>query len=173
MRPGEVLLRPEQVRRAVDALAERLAQVLDDETVVVCLLTGAMWFAADLTRALAALDRHPLFDAMWLASYGDETTSGGRVEVRAGLQRPVAGREVLLVDDVLDTGLSLERARGLVLQAGARSVLTAVFARKPSPDRSRVEPSFVAWEAPMRFLAGYGMDHAGRYRGLPEIVALD
>ncbi len=157
----------------MQAVAEAIAPSLDDETVVVCLLTGGLWFAADLMRALAALGRNPLFDALWLASYGDATASTGEVVVRAGLQRPVEGRDVLLVDDVLETGLSLAAARRLVLAAGARAARTAVFARKPWTRAPREEPDFTAWEAPARFLAGYGMDHAGRYRGLAEVVALD
>ncbi|MGC1301883.1 MAG: phosphoribosyltransferase family protein, partial [Caulobacteraceae bacterium] len=157
----------------VERLAERIAPAIDDETVVVCLLTGGLWFAADLTRALARRDRHPLFDAMWLASYGDARASAGRVETRAGLQRSVSGRRVLVVDDVLDSGLSLLEAGKLALAAGAVEVLTAVFARKPWTGTREVEPDFVAWEAPGRFLAGYGMDAAGRYRGLPEVIALD
>ena len=158
---------------AVQALARRIAPTLDDEAVVVCLLTGGLWFAADLMRALAALGRHPLFDALWFSSYGDARASAGEVEVRAGLQRPVAGREVLILDDVLESGLSLAEAGGRMRAGGARSVRSAVFARKPWPHGPRAEPDFVAWEAPARFLVGYGMDHAGRYRGLAEVAALD
>ena len=173
MAEPQVLLSAGEVSAAVERLAQRIAPVIDDETVVVCLLTGGLWFAADLTRALAACDRHPLFDAIWLASYGDTRASRGEVEVRAGLQRPATGRRVLVVDDVLDSGLSLSQARGIALAAGATEVLTAVFARKPWPEPRGIEPDFVAWEAPARFLAGYGMDAAGRFRGLPQIIALD
>jgi hypoxanthine phosphoribosyltransferase len=97
----------------------------------------------------------------------------GRCEVRADLQRPLAGRTALVVDDVFDTGLSLSEAARLVRDAGAGKVLTCVFARKPWPTRRAIEPDFVAWEAPARFLVGYGMDAAGAYRGLPYIGALD
>ena len=173
--PGglEILLPAAEVQAAVHRLAERLAPSVDDDTVAVCLLTGGLWFAADLTRALAALGRHPLFDALWLASYGDGRRSAGRMEVRAGLQRPVAGRHVLILDDVLESGLSLECAQRLAMAAGARSTRTAVFARKPCTGATRLQADFVAWEAPARFLVGYGMDHAGRYRGLADVAALD
>lgn len=172
--PGfEILLSADEVAAVVAACARRVAPVIDDEAVVVCLLTGGLWFAADLMRALAQLGRHPLFDALWLASYGDGRASRGEAELRAGLQRPVQGRDVLILDDVLDTGLSLAAARARVLEAGARSVRTAVFARKPWPSPDRLAPDFTAWEAPDRYLAGYGMDDAGRYRGLPYVVALD
>ena len=169
----QVLLTAADVAQAVDRLAARIAPRIDDETVAVCLLTGAVWFAADLTRALARLGRHPLFDALWLASYGDARASRGEVELRAGLQRPVTGRRVLLLDDVVDSGLSLKAAHAIVRAAGASQVLSATFARKPWPSPREVEPDFVAWEAPARYLAGYGMDAAGRWRGRPDVVALD
>lgn len=167
------LLSPEAVAHCVARLAQAIAPEIDDDTVVVALLTGSLWFAADLTRALYRLGRNPLFDALWIASYGDAQESSGRIEVLAGLQRPVAGRRVLLIDDVLDTGKSLTHARRIVLEAGAVAVQTAVFARKPWPTAREIDPDFVGWEAPARFLAGYGMDVAGRDRGRPGIAALD
>ncbi len=172
--PTPAVLSPEDdVARRVDALAAEIAPRIDDETVVVCLLTGGLWFAADLTRALARRGRLVRFDALWLASYKDERQSSGRCEVRADLQRPVAGRKALIVDDVFDTGLSLSEAYRLVRDSGASEVLTAVFARKPWPTPRTLEPDFVAWEAPGRFLVGYGLDVAGTLRGLPYIGAMD
>ena len=113
------------------------------------------------------------FDALWLSSYRDERQSYGRCEVRADLQRPVVGRKALIVDDVFDTGLSLSEAARLVRDAGAAEVLTAVFASKPWPTERAIKVDFVAWEAPGRFLVGYGMDVAGTMRGLPYVGAMD
>jgi hypoxanthine phosphoribosyltransferase len=169
----EVLLDEAGVAERVAAVAEKIAPRIDDETVAVCLLTGGIWFAADLTRALARLGRHVAFDGLWLASYGDERSSRGRCEVRADLQRPLAGRQALVVDDVFDTGLSLSEAARLVRDAGATQVLTAVFASKPWPQPRAIQPDFVAWEAPARFLVGYGMDVGGKMRGLPFVAAAD
>ena len=163
----------EQVAQTIEAMAETIAPRIDDDTVAVCLLTGGLWFDADLTRALGRRGRHPLFDAMWLASYHDEKASTGTVLVRAGLQRSVENRRVLVLDDVFDSGLSLRESVRLVNEAGAREVLSAVFARKPWPRPRLIEPDFVGWEAPARYLVGYGMDSAARYRGLGDICALD
>ena len=168
-----VLLSEDEVAARVEEVARRIAPRLDDQAVAVCLLTGGLWFCADLTRALSRLGRNIGFDALWLASYGDDRASRGRCEVRADLQRPLAGRTALVVDDVFDTGLSLSEAARLVRDAGAAQVLTCVFASKPWPSQRAIEPDFVAWEAPARFLVGYGMDAAGAYRGLPYIGALD
>jgi hypoxanthine phosphoribosyltransferase len=168
-----ILISEAEVAERVEALGAAIAPRIDDETVVVCLLTGGLWFASDLTRALARQGRMVRFDALWLASYKDERQSSGRCEVRADLQRPIAGRKALVVDDVFDTGLSLSEAARLVRDSGASEVLTAVFARKPWPTQRVIEPDFVAWEAPARYLVGYGLDDEGKSRGLPYIGALD
>jgi len=168
-----VLLSQAEIEAVVADLARRIAPHVDDETVASVLLTGGLLFAADLTRALAREGRNVRFDALWLASYGDEQTSRGRIEVRAPYQRSLEGRKVLILDDVFDTGLSLAEAVRITREAGAAEVLTCVFARKPWPKPRAPEPDFVGWEAPNRFLVGYGLDHAGGLRGLPDICALD
>ena len=169
----EVLISQEEIAERVEALAQAIAPRIDNDTVAVCLLTGGLWFAADLTRALWRAGRDVRFDALWLASYHDERKSSGRCEVRADLQRPLIGRRALVLDDVLDTGLSLGEAARLVKDAGASEVMTAVFARKPWPTQRGMEPDFVAWEAPARYLVGYGLDDEGKSRGLPYIGAMD
>jgi hypoxanthine phosphoribosyltransferase len=173
MADPERLISAAEIAERVDRLAAEIAPRIDDETVAVCLLTGGLWFAADLTRALSRHGRNLSFDALWIASYGDGTATSGRVLLRAGLQRPVAGRTVLIIDDVMDSGLSLKEAVRLLQDAGAARVLTCCFARKPWPEPRDTDCDFVAWEAPARFLAGYGMDVAGRYRGCPDVLALD
>ncbi len=170
---SSVLLSASQIEERVAALARRLADDIDDGWVVAPILLGGLWFAADLTRALAGFGRHPRFDALWLASYGEARQSAGRCEVVAPFQRPVAGLDVLILDEVFETGLSLAKALELAGAAGARRVRSAVFARKPAPGPRTLEPDYVAWEAPSRFLTGYGMDLAGRRRGLPWIAADD
>lgn len=167
--PGRLLLDEQEIAARVEAAARTLAPRIDDETVAVCLLTGGMWYAADLMRALARLGVHPLFDALWLGSYGDARVRGGKVNLRAGLQRDVTGKRVLLIDDVLDSGFSLLEAKRVVAEAGAEEILITVFADKPWPTPRAVCADVAAWIAPAEFLIGYGLDDAGRYRGLPEI----
>jgi hypoxanthine phosphoribosyltransferase len=168
-----VLLPEAEVQRIVADLAARIAPVIDDETVAAVLLTGGLWFAADLTRALSRLGRNVRFDALWLASYGDQRESRGRIDVYADFQRSIGGRRVLIIDDVFDTGLSLAEAVRIAREKGASEVLTVVFAKKPWPLPRAPEPDFVGWDAPNRFLVGYGLDHAGALRGLPDLCALD
>lgn len=155
----------------VDELAGRLALRMQGPWTLVSILIGAMPFTTDLMKALARRDIHPGLDALWLESYRDARESSGRVVVRADLSRPVSGRHVLVVDDVYDTGRTLSFARTHLLAKGALGVATCALARKPSAPPEGVD--YYAFEAPDRFLVGYGMDEAGRFRGLPFIGALD
>lgn len=155
----------------VDSLAARLAPHLAGDWTVVSILIGAVPFTTDLMKALARRDIHPVLDALWLESYHDKFESSGRVVVRADLSRTVKGRGVLIVDDVFDTGRTLDFARAHMEAKGATKVLTCALARKPWAPAEGCD--FHAWDAPGRFLVGYGMDVKGRYRGLPFIGALD
>lgn len=155
----------------VDALSQRLASRMTGPWTVVSILIGAIPFTTDLMKALARRDIHPVLDVLWLESYRDARESSGRVVVRADVSRPVAGRHVLVVDDVYDSGRTLSFARTHLLAKGALDVVTCALARKPGAPPDGVD--FHAFEAPDRFLVGYGMDDAGRLRGLPYIGALD
>ncbi len=167
----EVLLTAEAVAARVEAVARRLAPRLGEAAVGLCLLLGGLWFSADLSRALCRRGKRLDFDALWLSSYGEGQASAGRCQVLAGPQRSLAGRQVLIMDDVVDTGVSLQEACRLAQALGATEVLTAVFARKPWPSPRAIEPDDFAWEAPARFLVGYGMDVGGRWRNLPYVAA--
>lgn len=170
----EVLLSEEDLMARVDALAERLAPKLQGDWTAVSILVGATPFTSDLMKALARRDVHPMLDVIWLESYRDARESTGRVVVRADISRPVAGRGVLLIDDVFDTGRTLNFARNHMLAKGARQVLTCALAIKPwAPSGGADKVDFYAYQAPGRFLVGYGMDDAGLYRGLPYIGAVD
>ncbi|MGH7025594.1 MAG: phosphoribosyltransferase [Caulobacteraceae bacterium] len=169
----ETLLAAEEVAARIEAVADGLAPRLADGAVGVCLLMGGLWFAADLTRALARRGKALTYDALWLSSYGQGKASAGACEVLAGPQRSLAGHQVLIMDDVADTGVSLRQAVDIARAAGAADVLTAVFARKPLPVQRAIEPDVFAWQAPARFLVGYGMDLGGRFRDLPYVAAVD
>jgi hypoxanthine phosphoribosyltransferase len=169
----ETLLAADDVAARVEALADRLAPRLGDGAVGICLLMGGMWFAADLTRALARRGRPLVYDALWLSSYGQGTESAGACQHLAGPQKSLVGKQVLIIDDVADSGVSLQEAVHIIRAGGAAEIVTCVFARKPAPGVRTIEPDDFAWDAPARFLVGYGMDHAGRYRDLPYIAAAD
>lgn len=157
----------------IDDLAARLAPRLTGEWSAINILIGATPFTSDLMKALARLDIHPVLDALWLESYRDARESSGRVVVRADIARQVRDRGVLIIDDVFDTGRTLAFARKHLLAKGAREVITCALARKPWAPEGDEDVDFHAFDAPPRYLVGYGMDDAGLYRGLPYIGALD
>ena len=166
-----VLLTAEDIAARVDKLAEGFAAQVDDNWTVVALLQGAIPFAADLMRALEKRGRHPIYDSLWLESYRDARESSGKVVVRADISRPIEGRCALIVDDVFDSGRTIAYARAHLMAKGATKTLACAFVRKPQAMGEPIDA--YAWDAPDAYLIGYGMDDAGRYRGLPYIAALD
>ena len=169
--PIDTLLTAEEVQARVETLADRLAPRLSQGSwTAVVILLGATPFAADLMRAFSRRGLDIGFDALWLESYHDERQSSGRIVVRADISRPVTGRGVLLIDDVFDSGRTIAFARKHMLTKGATEVLTSVFARKPEAVSEGLDAW--AWDAPPRYLVGYGMDDAGKMRGLPYVGAI-
>jgi len=165
-----VLLTAEEIAQRVNALADGVAAQVDDSWTVVALLQGAVPFAADLMRAIETRGRHPIYDSLWLESYRDARESSGKVVVRADISRSVEGRSVLIIDDVFDSGRTIAYARAHLMAKGAIKTLACAFVRKPQAEG---QIDAIGWDAPNEFLIGYGMDDAGRYRGLPFIAALD
>jgi hypoxanthine phosphoribosyltransferase len=163
-----VLLSADEIAQRVNTLADNLAQV-DDGWTVVALLQGAIPFAADLMRAIEMRGRHPIYDSLWLESYRDGRESSGKVMVRADISRPIDGRKALIVDDVFDSGRTIAYARAHLIAKGATETLAVAFVRKPNAEGVI---DAIGWDAPNDFLVGYGMDDAGRYRGLPYIAAI-
>ncbi len=169
----DVVLSEEDLMAKIDALADVLAPRLAGDWSAINILVGATPFTSDLMKALARRGIHPVLDALWLESYRDERESSGRVLVRADIVRSVRGRGVLIIDDVFDTGRTLAFARSHLITKGAREVITVALARKPWAPKGEGDVDYHAFDAPGRFLVGYGMDDAGKYRGLPYIGALD
>jgi hypoxanthine phosphoribosyltransferase len=164
-------LTADEVQGRVDALADQLAPKLSQGSwTAVVILLGATPFAADLMRAFSRRGLDIGFDALWLQSYADARESSGRMLIHADVMRPVEGRGVLLIDDVFDSGRTIAFARDHMLHKGAREVLTCVFARKPDAAVEGLDAW--AWDAPPRYLVGYGMDDAGKMRGLPFVGAI-
>lgn len=165
-----VLLDEAEIAKRIEALAEALAEV-DNDWTVVALLQGAIPFTADLMRAFERRGRHPIYDSLWLESYRDARESSGKVAVRADISRAIEGRPALILDDVFDSGRTIAYARAHLMAKGATRTLACAFVRKPQAMGEAIDA--IGWDAPSDFLVGYGMDDAGRYRGLPYIAAID
>ena len=167
----KVVLSEQEIAARVDKLAQDLSTQVTDDWTVVALMQGAMPFAADLMRAFARRDINPIYDSLWLESYRDARQSSGKVVVRADISRPIDGRSVLILDDVFDSGRTIAFAREHVMAKRAVKALTCAFARKPSAMGEPIDA--ICWDAPDAYLIGYGMDDAGRFRGLPYIGVVE
>lgn len=166
----KILITREEISNRVDDLAREIAPILRDDAVIIGLLQGAFIFMADIIRALARQNKYPSTDFLWLSSYGDGKTSG-RLNVRADLQRSIAGKQVLLVDDVYDTGKTIAFAKEYLKAKGAAEVLTCLIARKPEA-KELTPPDFLGFDLPNVYLVGYGLDNAGAGRGIDCICEL-
>lgn len=140
-----------------------------EQLILVGVLRGAAPFMADLARAV----KLPLeMDYLRASSYGDSATSSGTVRIQRDPSANVEGRHVIIVEDVVDTGLTLERLRDDLLAHGPRSVQVAALLRKQHPGQIPVECRYVGFTCPDEFVVGYGLDYAERYRNLPYIGVL-
>jgi len=169
----EILLSESEIAANVEKVAAAVKAEADPDWIAVALLDGGLVFAADLIRALSKWELDLRFDALRVTSYADAKVSTGEVRLLSNITRPVAGRTVLLIDEVFDSGRTLAFARDALIDAGASEVKAVTFAEKDTRAAGGFRPDFSAWQAPDRFLVGYGMDLAGRYRGLPYIAAID
>ena len=165
-----VVFDAETIAERVDAVAREIEATYgpDDRLLMIGVLKGSWVFMADLARAL----RIPVqVDFLSVSSYGGDTVSSGSVRIESEPRIPVEGRHVLLVEDIVDSGLTLDRAVELLMERGARSVEVCALLHKrvAEPDHP---PRFVGFDAPNAFLVGYGLDHAEDFRHLPYIASL-
>jgi len=157
----------------VEALAGEIAAAIDDEFVIVGLLKGSFMFVADLSRALHRTGATPRIEFMRLSSYGMAKQSAGEVHLLGDVPTEVAGKNVLLVDDIVDTGRSIAYARALMEQRDAARIWTCALLDKPSRREVEIAVDFVGFEVEDVFVAGYGIDYAEHYRELPYIGICD
>ena len=167
---GEILVQPDALEQRVRALGEQISvDYAGQDLLLVGVLKGAVFFLSDLMRAI---DIPCEVDFMAVASYGSATDSSGVVRILKDLDVPIEGRNVLIVEDIVDSGLTLQY---LMRNLGARSPRSLeVCALLTKPDRRKVElpTRYVGFEIPNRFAIGYGLDHAERFRNLPYVAAL-
>jgi hypoxanthine phosphoribosyltransferase len=169
----QVLYTADEIQRRIEQMAITIARdYRPAELIVVAVLKGSFMFLADLVRRLTVHQLPLVIDFVLLSSYGRGAESAGTVQLLHDLSRPVAGRRVLLVDDILDTGLTLQTARELLIARGAREVRTCVLLDKPFRRRAPVRADYIGFTLENVFAVGYGLDHDGHYRQLPYLAAL-
>jgi hypoxanthine phosphoribosyltransferase len=163
----DVLFTAEQIQARVRSLAAEIAAAPRRPDIAMPVLVGGFVFAADLIRALV-WEGVPLdVEMIWLRSYGDKRVASA-ISMIAGPSEQIAGRHVLVIDGVLDAGRTIAKAVSLIKAAGAASVQVAVILDKQRPD-ALAHADYVGFPIGNEFVIGYGMDDAGRYRGLPYI----
>lgn len=166
----QILITEDQILDCLDRMAQQItANYEGRDLLLVGVLKGAVMVMADLARAL---DRHVEMDWMAVSSYGSGTKSSGVVRILKDLDTDVAGRDVLIVEDVIDTGLTLSWLVANLQSRGPASVRIAALLRKPDAMQMDIDVDYVGFDIPNSFVVGYGLDHAERYRNLRCIATL-
>jgi hypoxanthine phosphoribosyltransferase len=164
----EVLFSAETIARRNLELAKEIAACEFHDLLVIAILKGSFIFAADLIRCMHDAGMAPEVEFILVSSYGAGTKSGG-VRILRDIDASVEGRDVLLIDDILESGNTLAYTRYLVLNRGAKSVSIAVLLDKRGCRQLDIEAQFVGFACPDRFVVGYGMDVAHTFRELPFV----
>jgi len=165
-----VIVTEEQLREKVSELAARVdADYKDRDLLLVGVLKGAIMAMADLTRAM---QRHIDMDWMAVSSYGSGTKSSGVVRILKDLDRDITGRNILIVEDIVDSGLTLSWLRANLMSRGAASVEILAILRKPEAAKVEVDCKYVGFDIPPDFVVGYGLDFNEKYRNLSFVGVL-
>ena len=168
-RPISVLFSADEIAVRVEALAREIAAEMSASLTVVAVLKGSFVFTADLMRAMHRADIRTRIDFMTLSSYGAGTESSGKVRITRDISDPIEDAEILVVDDILESGRTLGYAKSILLERGAARVKVCVLLDKKGKRKTDIEADFVGFACPDRFVVGYGLDYANYYRELPYI----
>ena len=168
---GEILVQQDELAHRVDVLGEQIsADYAGRDLLLVGVLKGAMFFVSDLMRRL---DVSCEVDFMAVASYGSSTDSSGVVRILKDLDASIEGREVLIVEDIVDSGLTLSYLLRTLKARDPASVEVCALLTKPERRKVDLPIRYTGFEIPNKFVIGYGLDHAERYRNLPYVAVLE
>ena len=166
----EVLYTRQQIAERVAEIGAQITRDLNGERLVmVGVLKGAAPFLADLARAVTV---DTTFDFVATSSYGNGQRTSGAVKLIKDLDEPIEGKNVLVVEDILDTGLTLSYLRRHFMQQNPKTLRIAALLDKPSRRLEKIDADYVGFSIPNLFVIGYGMDYAERYRNLPDICLM-
>lgn len=160
----------EQIDRRVSELAAQIsADLAGTEIIALCVLKGAMFFCADLVRQM---DTDVALDFIQISSYGNQKFSSGVVTILKEPQLDMRGKSVLIVEDIVDSGLSIREVNNYIESRGAAMVKVAAFLDKPKARKVPFSPDYVGFSIDPQFVIGYGLDFAEKYRNIPEVQVL-
>lgn len=170
LQPTAILLSPEQIQKRVSELAADIRRDCPGELHLVAVLKGAFVFLSDLVRQMTGTVS---LDFIAVASYATGTTSSGEVRLLKDLDVALDGRDVVIVEDIVDTGVTLTYLQDILRARNPRSLRTACLLSKPSRRQVDVAVEYVGFAIDDRFVVGYGLDYAEHYRNLPYIAVLE
>lgn len=168
-----VLFDVEAIAKRNAGLAQEISAREHNKLLVIAVLRGSFVFAADLIRALHYAGLEPEIEFLQLSSYRNAQVSSGQVEIVRDIDSDVRDRDVMLIDDILESGRTLAFAKDLLAARGARSVMTCVLLDKPEKRAVNIDADFVGFACPDLFVVGYGMDVAHAYRQLPFVGVIE
>jgi hypoxanthine phosphoribosyltransferase len=164
------LITREQINERVAEMARQITDDLQGQDVIaLCVLKGAMFFCADLVREMKM---DVALDFIQISSYGNNKYSSGVVTILKEPQLDMRGKAVLIVEDIIDSGLSIREVHNYIESRGAAMVKTAAFLDKPKARKSPFSPDYVGFSIDPQFVIGYGLDFAEKYRNVPEVQVL-
>ena len=169
LRPTDILLTEQQIRQRVRELAAEIRRDFPDGLHLVAVLKGAFMFLSDLIRNM---DGFVSLDFMALSSYAKGTTTSGEVRLLKDLDTTLEGKNVVIVEDIVDTGLTLMYLQEILRARGPRTLRTACLLSKPSRRQVDVKIEYIGFTIADRFVVGYGLDYAEQYRNLPYIAVV-
>jgi hypoxanthine phosphoribosyltransferase len=170
LRPTEILLSEPQIQKRVHEMATEIRRDYPDDLHVIAVLKGAFIFLSDLARNIPG---HVSLDFMAVSSYEKGTTSSGEVKMVKDLDTALDGRNVVIVEDIVDTGLTLSYLQQILRRRHPKSLRTACLLSKPSRRKVDVAVEYVGFTIEDRFVVGYGLDYAEQYRNLRHIAVLE
>jgi hypoxanthine phosphoribosyltransferase len=165
------LISEEQIQNRIREIGAQITADYPEGTLyLICILKGACFFLADLARNI---HRDAFIDFMAISSYGSEKTSSGEVKIIKDLDISLEGADVLIIEDIIDTGVTLSYLTNLLKARKPRSVRIAALLDKPDRRKRPVDAAYVGFQIPDEFVVGYGLDYAEKYRNLREVCILD
>ena len=171
--PGTILISEDQIRRRIAELGQQISRDYAGRTVTfVGILKGSFIFLADMVRAVSP--EIPVeVDFMSVSSYGDAMTTSGTIHIEKDLAIPIDGKDVIIVEDIVDTGLTLLHVYNILSARGARSLRVAALLEKPGNLKYDHPLDYIGFQIPNKFVVGFGLDYAQKFRNLSEIRILD
>lgn len=167
---ARILITKEQIAARVKEIAADIKKDFGDEDLVmICILRGSCYFFADLTKSL---DNSVTLEFMSVSSYGSGTTSSGEVRINKDVSCPIEGKNVIVVEDIIDTGYTLSYLKRILSERRPKALKICTLLDKPSRREAEIEGDYVGFEIPNEFVVGYGLDYAQKYRNLPEVGVL-